>query len=78
MLRPPIFVGSDKERQWLEKQSYSFPCCHKIDHYLLYTPAMAKFNCGMLSVLGTFPAVVESLFELEEKDQTFLRGLVTG
>lgn len=38
---------------------------------------MAKFNCGMLSVLGTFLAV-ESLDELEEKDQTFLRGLLTG
>lgn len=38
---------------------------------------MAKFNCGMLSVLGTFLAV-ESLDELEEKDQTFLRGLFTG
>lgn len=38
---------------------------------------MAKFNCGMLSVLGTFLAVVESLDKLEEKDQTFLRGLQT-
>lgn len=32
---------------------------------LSYKPAMAKFNCGMLSVLGTFLAV-ESLDELEE------------
>lgn len=39
---------------------------------------MAKFNCGMLSVLGTFLAVVESLVELEGEDQTFLRGLLTG
>lgn len=37
---------------------------------------MAKFNWGKLSFLGTFLAV-ESLGELHDKDQTFLRGLPT-
>lgn len=48
------------------------------NNHLFYSPAMAKFNCGMPSVLGTFLAVVESLAELEGKDQTFLRGLLIG
>ena len=39
---------------------------------------MAKFNCGMLSALGTFLAVGKSLHGLEIKGQTFLRALLTG
>lgn len=61
----------------LQKQSQSQSLLHQSYDILHYTPAMAKFNCGMLSVLGTFLAV-ESLDELQEKDQTFLRGLLTG
>lgn len=40
-------------------------------------PAMAKFSCGVLSVLGTFLATVMSLMLLEGRDQAFLRTLLT-
>lgn len=50
------------------------------DPLALHPPAMAKFNCGVLSALGPPLAGGESLveLELEGKDHTFLRGALTG
>lgn len=84
MLRPPIFVGSAKTGTAVAKRRGSR---NKNDAGIVQakstdlwsnSPAMAKFNCGILSALGTFLAVVASLLEWEGEDQTFLRGLLTG